>query len=39
MSIEKPNEYKELISGIKFQIKNSRQKALLAVNEQLLILY
>ena len=39
MSIEKSNEYKELISGIKFQIKNSRQKALLAVNEQLLILY
>jgi predicted nuclease of restriction endonuclease-like (RecB) superfamily len=39
MSIEKSNEYKEVISGIKLQIKNSRQKALLAVNEQLLILY
>lgn len=39
MSIEKSNEYKELISGIKLQIKNSRQKALLAVNKELLILY
>lgn len=39
MSIKKSNEYKELISGIKLQIKNSRQKALLAVNEQLLTLY
>lgn len=39
MSIEKSSEYKELISGIKLQIKNSRQKALLAVNKELLILY
>lgn len=39
MSIEKSNEYKSLISGIKIQIKNSRQKALLAVNKELLILY
>ncbi|EQB88682.1 putative nuclease of restriction endonuclease-like (RecB) superfamily [Clostridium punense] len=39
MSIEKSSEFKELISGIKVQIKNSRQKALLAVNRELLILY
>ena len=39
MKIEKSSEYKELISGIKIQIKNSRQKALLAVNGELLILY
>jgi len=39
MNIEKSSEYKDLISGIKIQIKNSRQKALLAVNEELLILY
>lgn len=39
MGIEKSDEYKELMSGIKLQIKNSRQKALLAVNKELLILY
>ncbi|MGL5152841.1 MAG: PDDEXK nuclease domain-containing protein [Clostridium sp.] len=39
MSIEKSIEYKELIGGIKTQIKNSRQKALLSINRELLILY
>ena len=39
MNIEKSIEYKELIIGIKTQIKNSRQKALLSVNRELLILY
>lgn len=39
MEIEKSNQYKELISGIKLQIKNSKQQALLAVNKELLILY
>jgi predicted nuclease of restriction endonuclease-like (RecB) superfamily len=39
MNIEKSNIYKEFISGIKTQIKNSQQKALLAVNKELLILY
>lgn len=39
MNIEKSSEYKNLISGIKNQIKTSRQKALLAVNKELLILY
>lgn len=39
MSIQKSIEYKKLIGGIKTQIKNSRQKALLSVNRELLILY
>jgi predicted nuclease of restriction endonuclease-like (RecB) superfamily len=39
MSIEKSNVYKEFVSGIKTQIKNSQQKALLAVNKELLLLY
>lgn len=39
MDIQKSKEYKELIFGIKVQIKNSRQKALLSVNKELLILY
>lgn len=39
MEIEKSNQYRELISGIKLQIKNSKQQALLAVNKELLILY
>lgn len=39
MSLEKSAGYKHLISGIKSQIKTSRQKALLAVNEELLMLY
>lgn len=39
MSFDKIHEYKELISRIKVQINNSRQKALLAVNKELLILY
>lgn len=39
MSMQKSIEYKELIGGIKTQIKNSRQRALLSVNRELLILY
>lgn len=39
MSIQKSIEYKALINHIKSQIKTSRQKALLAVNKELLILY
>ena len=39
MSIQKSIEYKELIGGIKTQIKSSRKKALLSVNRELLILY
>jgi len=39
MNIEKSNVYKEFVSGIKTQIKNSQQKALLAVNKELLLLY
>lgn len=39
MSIQKSIEYKELIGGIKTQIKNSRQKALFSVNRELLMLY
>ncbi|GAB6168832.1 PDDEXK nuclease domain-containing protein [Clostridium carnis] len=39
MSIQKSFEYKELIGGIKTQIKSSRQKALISVNRELLILY
>lgn len=39
MSIQKSIEYKDLINDIKSQIKTSRQKTLLAVNKELLILY
>lgn len=39
MDIEKSSIYKDVINGIKAQIKNSRQKALLAVNKELLMLY
>jgi len=37
--IEKNNLYKDLIKNIKLQIKNSQQKALFAVNKELILLY
>ncbi|MEG1256848.1 PDDEXK nuclease domain-containing protein [Clostridium sp.] len=39
MSIDKNNEYNNLIKGIKDKIRGSQQKAILAVNKELLILY
>lgn len=37
--IENKNLYKEMICNIKEQIKSSQQKALLAVNKELILLY
>lgn len=39
MDIEKVDLYKEVVIGIKDQIRKSQQKALLAVNTELLMLY
>ena len=39
MNIENNDLYINLIKGIKEQIRNSQQKAILAINRELLILY